>query len=59
VAELTVSDDGIGFDPESVDKDGHFGLQLMAERTQAVGGTVLVTSVPGAGTTIEATIPLA
>ena len=59
VAELTVSDDGRGFDPEEVDKNSHFGLQLMAERVEAVGGSVLVTSSPGAGTTIAASIPLA
>lgn len=59
VAELVVTDDGRGFDPEDVDKDSHFGLQLMAERVEAVGGSVLVTSSPGAGTTIAASIPLA
>jgi signal transduction histidine kinase len=58
VAELTVSDDGRGFDPDEVDRNSHFGLQLIAERVEAVGGTVQVVSALGSGTTISATIPL-
>ena len=58
VAELTISDDGCGFDPDDIDKSSHFGLQLMAERVEGIGGTVVVKSASGAGTTIAATIPL-
>jgi signal transduction histidine kinase len=58
LAELRISDDGRGFDPDDVDKGKHFGLQLMTERVSAVGGKLSVSSSPGSGTTITAQIPL-
>jgi signal transduction histidine kinase len=57
---VTVADDGTGFDIASVasaEGNGHFGLTGMRERAEGVGGQVTVTSAPGIGTTIEATIP--
>lgn len=53
--ELVVTDDGIGFD----DDNGHrgFGLDGMAARAQAVGGTASVHSALGSGTTIRLEIP--
>ena len=57
----TVMDDGVGFDPEATaqtaEARGHFGLVGMRERAEAVGGRIVVTSAPGRGTTVEATIP--
>ena len=54
-------DDGVGFDPEATaqtaEARGHFGLVGMRERAEAVGGRIVVTSGPGRGTTVEATIP--
>lgn len=50
-----VSDDGSGFDGASVN-DG-YGLRGMRERVSQVGGTVLVRSAPGAGTTVCADVP--
>ena len=50
-----VADDGPGFDPTSV-RAGH-GLQNMADRLGAVGGTVAVDSGPGAGTTVRGRVP--
>jgi signal transduction histidine kinase len=54
---LVVEDDGVGFQPEKVDRDRHFGLQLLAERVRASGGQVLVDSAPGEGTRLVATLP--
>ncbi|HYQ68887.1 sensor histidine kinase [Actinophytocola sp.] len=51
---LVVRDDGRGFDPASV--EGGFGLATMRERVASVGGTLSVTSAPGAGTTVTATL---
>ncbi|TCO58172.1 sensor histidine kinase [Actinocrispum wychmicini] len=48
---LLVTDDGTGFDPAGV-SDG-FGLRGMRSRVDQVGGSLSVTSAPGAGTTIE------
>jgi signal transduction histidine kinase len=52
-AELTVRDDGRGFDPAAVPAD-HFGLAIMQERMAAAGGTATLTSAPGEGTTVAA-----
>ena len=52
-----VRDDGAGFDP-LVTSFGT-GLQGMTDRLDAIGGAVRVDSVPGRGTTVTGTIPLA
>lgn len=52
---LEVADDGIGFDAATA-PDG-FGLSGMNERLALVGGTLRVTSAPGAGTVIVAELP--
>jgi signal transduction histidine kinase len=57
-ARLVVIDDGVGFDSSLVDRDQHFGLQLVAERVEAIGGRVVVDSGIGRGTTIAAAVPL-
>jgi signal transduction histidine kinase len=57
-AELTVSDDGRGFDLGAVDGSCHFGLQLMKERVAAIGGELSVETAPGEGTKICARVPL-
>jgi signal transduction histidine kinase len=54
-AKLTVSDDGIGFEPQQV-HGRHMGLQIMRERLEALGGRLAVRSAPGAGTVIEARV---
>jgi PAS domain S-box-containing protein len=62
VVQLTIKDDGRGFDPDRlpVRRKGKGGLGLlgMRERANAAGGTVTVKSGRGAGTEIEAIIPL-
>lgn len=54
---VEVRDDGGGFDPATVDRSG--GLAGMADRIAALGGTLAVTSSPGAGTSLSAVLPLA
>ena len=60
--QLTIHDDGIGFDPEQPParrKDrGGFGLLGMRERAAYVGGNFKVTSIRRAGTEIEIRIPV-
>ncbi|HSD49644.1 MAG TPA: sensor histidine kinase [Actinomycetota bacterium] len=47
---FSVADDGRGFDPAET---GHgTGLQGMADRLDAIGGSLEVVSAPGAGTTV-------
>jgi two-component system sensor histidine kinase DegS len=55
---LRVRDDGTGFDPSQARPDGprKLGVLGMQERLAALGGTLQVTSRPGAGTEVEAEI---
>jgi signal transduction histidine kinase len=52
---LAVADDGGGFDVAAA--HGGYGLRGMQDRVRQVGGTVRVTSAPGAGTEILAEVP--
>jgi signal transduction histidine kinase len=51
-----VTDDGVGFDPETVSRGT--GLQGIADRLAALGGEVTVRSAPGVGTTVAGRIPV-
>jgi signal transduction histidine kinase len=51
-----VGDDGIGFDP-GLNGMGT-GLQGISDRLGALGGTLNVTSSPGAGTTVRGSLPI-
>ena len=53
--EFTVTDDGAGFDPGS--KAYGTGLQGMADRLHAQGGSLTVRSSPGTGATILGQLP--
>jgi signal transduction histidine kinase len=52
---FAVSDDGAGFDPATTARGS--GLQNMADRVEALGGTLAVTSEPGGGTTVTGSVP--
>jgi signal transduction histidine kinase len=53
---VQVRDDGIGFDKAKVDGT-HHGLLGMQHRVEALGGKLVITSMPGYGTHILATVP--
>jgi signal transduction histidine kinase len=53
---FSVTDDGAGFDPDTTDYGT--GVQGMADRLAAVGGSIDLTSAPGAGTTVTGRIPV-
>lgn len=55
--QLSVQDDGIGFDPAHPRKDLSFGLVGLRERAYLVRGSLSIESSPEAGTLIELTIP--
>ncbi len=60
VLEVTVKDDGRGFDPDQA-KAGqrpHFGLSTMRERAAAIGADFGLVSSPGAGVVIHLLMPL-
>jgi signal transduction histidine kinase len=53
---FTVTDDGAGFDIDITSYGT--GLQGMVDRLEAVGGSLLVESVIGSGTTVIGTVPV-
>ncbi|MEP7289185.1 MAG: GAF domain-containing sensor histidine kinase [Chloroflexota bacterium] len=52
---LVISDNGQGFEPESVSRGS--GLQNMRRRVQQLGGSVEIISQPARGTTLTVTLP--
>ena len=54
--EFTVTDDGTGFDTATASRGT--GLQGMADRLAAAGGTLRINSAPGSGTTISGRLPV-
>jgi signal transduction histidine kinase len=53
---FTVTDDGAGFDSQAMTYGT--GLQGMADRLDAIGGTLQVSSSPDRGTSIDGRIPV-
>ena len=54
--EVTVADDGKGFDPDRAERS--FGLIGMQERVALSGGNLEIDSVPGRGTEVRAALAL-
>jgi PAS domain S-box-containing protein len=56
---MLIQDDGSGFDMDEIAKQGgtHYGLQFMHERAAQMNGRLEIRSAPGAGTTVELSIP--
>ena len=54
--ELTVTDDGCGFDPRLLDTN-RLGLAGISERVRLLGGAVEIETTSGGGTTVRATLP--
>src|SRR6266704_3101045 len=63
--ELSVADEGRGFDPQRVlasEEDvgvegGHFGLRGILDRVEMLGGTFALDSAPCRGTSLTVTLP--
>ena len=56
--QVSVRDDGKGFDPQTAQTEGHMGLEGMRERVELLGGTFYIWSAVGQGTVVRADIPL-
>jgi signal transduction histidine kinase len=54
-----VEDDGVGFDLTAALRSGRLGLVGVQERAEMLGGTLVVESTPGAGTTLFVEVPYA
>jgi signal transduction histidine kinase len=55
---ITVEDDGVGFELESVGFEGGLGLLLMRERAEGLGGSLWIDSKAGGGTCLVAELPI-
>ena len=55
---LTVEDDGKGFDYAKIDPDKGMGLKSIAFRTEYIRGNYEIDSRPGAGTLVSINVPL-
>lgn len=53
-----VADEGRGFDLSVTAVGAHFGLAIMRERAEGVGGTFAIETAPGHGTRVVVTMPL-
>ena len=60
--EITIQDDGVGFDPSICQRNGDdcggFGLFSIQERMTDLGGKLMISSQPGAGCTVVLGFPL-
>ncbi|HZX31983.1 MAG TPA: sensor histidine kinase, partial [Rhodocyclaceae bacterium] len=56
--QLDIADDGQGFDPQAI-RTKSLGLRGIRERTQQLGGELVIDSAPGQGTRIGVRIPCA
>src|SRR3954447_13916868 len=54
---LTVTDTGVGFEPQRTDGSGGIGMLSMQQRLRSIGGSLSVYSAPGHGTRIRAVLP--
>jgi signal transduction histidine kinase len=52
-------DDGVGFDPVLARAKGRRGLEGMRERIELLGGTIEISSTPGAGVQVHVELPVA
>jgi signal transduction histidine kinase len=54
---IKIHDDGIGFNPRAVNDEGHYGLWIMQQRAQEIGGTVKVIPIVDKGTEVTLWVP--
>lgn len=54
---VEISDEGAGFDPDAVPREGRYGLAIMEERARMAGGQLALDSAPGHGTRVTVHLP--
>ena len=55
---MTVSDNGVGAPVERRNRQGSFGLVGIEERIKLLGGSFVIDSSPGAGMSVQVSVPL-
>ena len=56
--QISIQDDGQGFDQTHSAPSGHYGIEGMKERAHVIGGTLQVESSLGKGTMVKLVVPL-
>lgn len=56
--QLKLSDNGVGCNLDSIDRQRHFGLYIMKERIKVLGGKIKYISSPEQGFTLEAIVQI-
>jgi len=56
--DISVADNGIGFDPGMVNQDEHFGLEILQERIARLNGQLMINSSANSGTIISISVPV-
>lgn len=56
--QMSITDNGVGLQAASRNKNGSFGLVGIEERINLLGGTCAISSVPDGGTTITVSVPV-
>ena len=56
--DISVADNGNGFDPDLVQKSEHFGLGIMQERIAMIKGKLMINSSANSGTVVSISVPL-
>ena len=55
--KVSVADNGVGFDPDSLSSSTGLGLKLIRERVELLGGKFEIDSSPGKGSTVYFQVP--
>jgi signal transduction histidine kinase len=56
--EISVADNGKGFDPDLVQRNEHFGLVIMQERIANIKGSLTINSSVDSGTVVSISVPV-
>jgi signal transduction histidine kinase len=56
---LTISDNGVGFNPRFINKHQHFGLEILNERMARVNGRITLLTLKDSGTVVTIRVPSA
>ena len=56
-AVIEISDDGLGFSPENIQKSEVYGLRTMRERAESINADFQIISTPGQGTVVRLQVP--
>jgi two-component system, NarL family, sensor histidine kinase DegS len=58
VCKAILADNGSGFDLSETEGSSHYGLRIMRERIQKLGGQFVIDTTPGSGTQIVIDLPI-